>query len=337
MTIGVAILGLGFMGRTHARAYQATAAAGLPCQLRAACTLPEPEPAAPAGNLGPPDPGPLFAPGEVRLHDSPQSLAADPDIHLVSICTPTDTHTALATLLLRAGKHILLEKPVALRSGDIPPLIETAAAATRLCIPAMCMRFWPGWDWLKARARDRSLGELRSLTLQRLGARPQWNTGFYHNPARTGGALFDLHIHDADIVHWLVGPPAAVTSRGHHDHLTTLYHYPSLRGPISAEGGWLDTPGFPFRMRYTAEFDHAAADWDLARAEPTRLLLTDRAGTRPIPLPPHTGYDGEIRATLNALTTGDTAALPTLAEALQVTRLLEAERQSLESGREVKL
>jgi predicted dehydrogenase len=304
MTIRVGILGMGFMGRTHLRAFAAAARDGLPCRVVA-----------------------LFDLEQVCQHRDADALAADRDVDLVSVCTPTDTHVGFARQMLIAGKHVLLEKPVSLHAQDARDLAIEADKAGRTCMPAMCMRFWPGWDWLAARVRDGSLGAVKSASFTRMGSRPAWAPEFYRNPARCGGAMYDLHIHDADIIHRLFGTPDSVTSVGTIDRITTLYHY--RRGPahVVAEGGWLEHEGFPFRMRYTVEFEGAVADWDISRA-PT-LRLTEGGHTRDVPLPPGTGYDGEVRALITHLSGRPTAPLPTLEEAAQVLDTLAAERRSL--------
>jgi predicted dehydrogenase len=337
MTIRVGVLGLGFMGRTHIRAYNAAERDGLPCSVVAlASPRTDFDAMAPAqGNLEASASAPLFDPARVRRYETAEALAADRDVELVSICTPTDTHVGFATLMLRSGKHVLVEKPVALRSTDIDALDAIVRKSSRVCMPAMCMRFWPGWDWLKARVDDRTHGAVRSITFTRLGARPSWSPEFYRDPSRCGGGLLDLHIHDADVLFWLFGPPSEVISRGTIDHVTTLYRYDSGPRHAVAHGGWVDAPGFPFRMRYTAEFEHAVADWDLSREKP--LLLTQNGATTEMPLPRHVGYDGEIRALVTALSQRATTVGPTLREASTVLRILEAEKRSLESGAPVRL
>jgi predicted dehydrogenase len=117
----------------------------------------------------------------------------------VSICTPTDSHIELAMTALAAGRHVLVEKPVALRSAEVARLAQAAAPAGRVCMPAMCMRFWPGWEWLKERIEAGEFGRVRSATFQRVGAPPDWSA-FYGDYARSGGPLHDLHIHDADFI-----------------------------------------------------------------------------------------------------------------------------------------
>lgn len=350
--VRVGIIGLGFMGRTHLRAYTAAAADGMPCEVVACCaTRPEDwkelisGASSIAGNIE--QAGSTAAsidPARVRFMTDWRAMAADPGIDLVSVCTPTDTHAEIAIHMLRAGKHTLIEKPVALSSARAREVAGMAAEAARrgiLCMPAHCMRFWTGWDWLKARVEDHSLGSLGSLILQRAGSRPGWSREYYNDPARCGGALFDLHIHDADIVLWLFGPPRSVSSAGHVDHIVTRYEYDKPGGPqvVVAMGAWV-ADGFPFRMRYTAEFERGVADWDLSRPEP--LQLSAEGQCRPVPLPPVSGYDGEIRhfvehvAALRCRGHDETRKLRVTPEdAVRVCRLLEMEIESARARRPV--
>jgi len=329
-TVGVGVIGLGFMGRTHLAAYRDAAAAGLPCRVVAICdrkgtaagSMPER-----AGNLQVSGSGALFDPAAVRMAADSADLLQDPAVELVSICTPTDTHADLAVRALEAGKHVLVEKPLALDPAECERVERAAARSGKLCMPAFCMRFWPGWSWLKERIADGAYGAVRSAMFQRLSAPPDWSADFYRNSARTGGALCDLHIHDADFVQWCFGEPDAVASTGSVDHVTTLYRY--RRGPahVVAEGGWDHTPGFPFTMRYVVVFEHATATFDLAR--PTPLLVARGGALEVVELPAGTGYDGEVREIVGAIAEGRTALRATVSDATAVARLLARERAAL--------
>jgi predicted dehydrogenase len=338
--IGVAVVGLGFMGRVHVRAYQDARRDGLPCRLLAVCSdVPEQLAgiATGGGNIGPASTEILFDPAQVKGCREAAEIAADPRIDLVSICTPTDTHVELAAMMLRAGKHVLVEKPVAVRSADVRELAKVAAESGRLCMPAMCMRFWPGWDWLKEKVTDGKFGRVRTASFTRLGSRPDWSPGFYDDPVRSGGALGDLHVHDADAVLWLFGRPAEVISTGSIDHVATLYRYDHAKAPalVVSDGGWVRQPGFPFRIRYTVDFDKATADWDMVR-DP-HLLLARAGKWEPVPLPKLSAYDREIRAMVEAAARGVKEAPVTLDSAVAAAELLEAEKRSLETGRPVTL
>ncbi len=331
--VGVGIIGMGFMGQTHARAYAAAARTGAPCVLRAVCD-PNAERragrAAHAGNIAAADRDPPFDPDAVRGYADPDELLADGSIDLVSVCTHTDSHVDLAIRAIDAGRHVLVEKPVALSSPEVERLIAHARRSDRLCVPAMCMRHWPGWADLKRLVASGEHGSVRHARFERLGSAPAW-ADFYADPDRCGGAIFDLHVHDADLALWLFGPPESVHSVGDARHVSTHMRYPG--GPaVATEGGWLSA-GFPFRMGFTVEFERAVAAFDSSRDPAMTLHTSD--GPRPVPLPAHTGYDAQARAMVNAVVTADASGLPSLDDALAVTRLIEAERRSAAEGRAI--
>ena len=335
--VGVGIVGFGYMGRTHLAAYRAANAAGFANRVVALCDPALARTGAKAfalGNLEGTARAPFLDVKGVELVAEAAALFADERVELVSVCTPTETHVPLALAALAAGKHVLVEKPVALRAREVARLAAAARRARRHCLPAMCMRFWPGWAWLKQAIDERDFGAVKSAVFRRLSAPPAWSREFYGDLARSGGALFDLHVHDADFVLHCFGMPASVASTGSPAHVTTLYRFPDGPEHVVAEGGWDHTSGFPFTMGFTVVFERATAEFALGR-EP--VVTLDRDGARgQVDLPPGTGYDGEIRHAL-AVLRGRARARVGVGEALALARLLEAERQSLTNGRTVRL
>ena len=323
-TLGIGIIGFGMMGRTHASAYVTAQRAGASCVLRAIATRrPDETP-----RHTQPDDALSFTPETVRWYDHADALLADDGIHAVSICTWTDTHVALALRALAAGKHVLVEKPLALTAAAIRPLVEAARAADRLCMPAMCMRFWPGWPWLRERIRDGVFGALLEIRLTRLVEQPGW-APFYTDTTRSGGALFDLHIHDVDMLVWCFGAPASVEASGDEMHVRAHYAFPGLSLRAVAEGGWMQEPGYPFTMRYEAVFQRAIARFDFGRVRV--LTLTRNGETEPIALPDVSAYDAQVKHFIDCIAAGRREARATLDDAIIATSVLELERRSLQA------
>jgi len=334
--IGVGVIGMGFIGRTHVRCYQSAAAAGLPCELVAVCDQRESHlrsGPAPAGNLATGADSAAFDTAKVRTYRDPLALLNDPRVGLVSVCTYTDTHVPIAVAALELGKHVLVEKPVATSSASIRQLAEAARRSGRLCMPGMCMRFWNGWDWLRDRVCDGSYGAVRSAQFQRLGVGPAWAADFYRDYARSGGPLWDLHIHDADFIYWCFGRPSTVTSAGTPDHFTTLYRFDQGPPHVSAEGGWDLQSSAGFRMKYLVTFERAVAEFDLVRG----VTLHGPGGSENIALDDITAYDREIRYFVNATASAERNLRATLDEAVAVAEVIEAEHHSLASGRPINL
>lgn len=322
------------MGRTHAAAYDRARRAGAPCELRAICS-PRPLPdsdVGPRDNLEALSVELPFDPAALQHYTSIDRLLDDPGIHAVSICTPTDTHVAIAQRVVRSGRHALIEKPVDLRPGPIQDLALIAKREGRVCMPAMCMRFWPGWTWLRERVRSGDLGAVRSAVFQRFGVRPSWGGGFYDDHTRAGGALMDLHVHDVDFIRWCFGHPSAVYSTGDRDHVVSLYQFTGGPRTVAAEGGWTRVTGFPFRMRYTVEFERAIADFDITR-EPHLQLIRDGASTE-VALPETSAYDAMIRHFVDVVS-GEAKPTVTLADAAAAAGILKAEKESIGRGARV--
>ncbi len=314
------------MGRSHAEAY-----CRLGANLVAVCDQSSGQPRIAHGNLATSDTDAPLDLGGVLVTASLDEMLAAPGLELVSVCTPTDTHVAIAAIALRAGKHVLIEKPVDLDPDSIASLASVAKGAGRLCMPAMCMRFWPAWAWVKRAIDDRRFGSVRTLRLERIGPAPDWNSAFYSNESRSGGALFDLHIHDTDFIVHAFGLPNAVSSVGTTRHLTTSYRFDNGPAHVGAQGGWLDAPSLAFRMRMLVEFENAVADFELGRSPELEVHRSDGTSTAPA-LEPGTGWEHQIGAMLNAVESGTKVAPATLEQAAAVTRVLLTERQSLRAG-----
>ena len=318
--VGVGIIGLGFMGRTHLGSYAATEGA----EVRALC-----DPAmraAPAGNLITAGGGVDALLASLPREATVEALLARKDIDLVSICTPTDTHVALARAAIAAGKHILVEKPTALDAAAIDALADEAEHAGVLAMPAHCMRFWPAWSWMADAVRTQRFGRARRASFRRLGARPSWSQDFYLDIRRSGGALVDLHIHDADFVRFAFGEPGSVTARGSRMHVQARYEYADGL-VVDAEGAWLDNPDFAFTMTARVECERATIDFRLGRE--SELVVEEHGAQRALvagrDYPSGTGYDREIYELIAAIARGDRTAPVTLRDAAATQRLLDRE------------
>ena len=326
----VGILGFGFMGRTHARAYQHAQADGYACELVSVAdhsirSFDEADLA--AGNL---ETGvDVLALSDVQLFSDAHELIKSSDVDLLSICTHTDTHVQFAIDALNAGKHVLVEKPVAIRPSDVQRLADAAAMSDRVCMPAMCMRYWPAWVRIHEMIRSKQYGHVRSAEFHRMGSRPKWAAEFYADEARSGGALYDLHIHDTDFIVHCFGLPKSVTTSGDGLHLSTIYHYERGSGSpmhVLAQGAWDHQPSVGFRMRCTIVCERATIDFDIARDN--QLIVHRGEESETIDVGSLSGYDGEIRAFVDHVR-GSRKNATSMDDAALVARLLECERRSM--------
>ena len=235
----VGVVGLGTMGQTHLDAYSRVPEA---CVVAVA----DKDAARLAGRGD--DRGIIPGQGKggydlskASRYSEGMDLIRDPDVQVVDLCLVTPLHAEYAVAALQAGKHVLIEKPLARTTAEAGPILEAAAKSSAKAMCALCMRFWPGWDWLKQAVDSQRYGRVRSAKFLRIGEPPA--APFYHEGALSGGAVLDLHVHDTDFVHYLFGMPEKVASVGYStvsgriDHLTTQYHYGQVPHVV-AEGGW---------------------------------------------------------------------------------------------------
>ena len=179
------------------------------------------------------------------------------DVDIIDICVPTPGHVDLALAALASGKHVMCEKPLATSSADARRIADAAKSAKGFFMPAMCVRVWPEWEWLKRAVDEKTYGAVRAATFRRVGSMP---AGWFKEGKLSGGAIFDLHVHDVDFIYHLFGQPRGLFSRGYSktsgeiDHLITQFVYDG--DPlVVAEGGWCLADGWPFAMRYTVNFE----------------------------------------------------------------------------------
>jgi predicted dehydrogenase len=335
--IKVGVIGIGMMGSTHLDVYRQRSDARVvavadPLRARREGRVKV------AGNIdGQAQGGFDFA--SVEKFDDGMDLIRDPGVDLVDICLPTHLHAKYAIAALESGKHVLVEKPLARTSEEAEMVAAVADRAKGFSMCAMCMRFWPGWDWLKDAVSRRTFGKVKGAQFRRVTSHP--GGPFYSNANLCGGAILDLHVHDTDFIQHCFGVPSGVSSRGYSlvtraiDHVVTTYFYDDVP-LVVAEGGWAMAKGFGFRMQYTVNFDRATAVFDIAA--PGALVLHEE-GRKPraVRILSGMGYEHEIAYFLDCVRTGRRPRTVTLGSAATSVRIVEAELRSIATGKPVKV
>jgi len=146
-----------------------------------------------------------------QIAKSFSELISNPSIDLVAICTPHQHHTQQACAALEAGKHVIIEKPVAMSSTDIQTIMAAAKAAGRMVFPYHNRR-WDG-DFLTLRhlISEGYLGEILDFESHFDRYSPELNRAEWrYNREDGGGTLYDLGPHLIDQAVCLFGAPQAV-------------------------------------------------------------------------------------------------------------------------------
>ena len=337
--VNVAVVGLGFMGVTHLRAYLQEPSARVVAVCDSVRLPINGVLAGVAGNIKKSDD--IHLGKQVKVSRQLKEVLADPEVALVDLCTPTPLHAEQAIAALKASKHVLCEKPLARTSAAARKILKAAKNSPGFLMPAMCMRFWPGWGWLKQVVSDRTYGKVVAAQFRRLSEMPGWSKqGTYTGATDLGGALFDLHIHDTDFVQFLFGPPKSVFSsgvigaNGSIDHVITQYNYG--QGPaVYAEGSWLLAKGF--NMAYTLHCERATLDFDLSRGAAAMHVTETGQSPHVVKLDGGDGYGVEISYMLQSVLGGRPPTVVTARDGVTALEICEAEEKSVRSGRVVKL
>jgi predicted dehydrogenase len=338
--VNVGVIGLGFMGLTHIKSYQQIPGARIVAIADAFKKPVNGVLPGVGGNIGGDDAIKL-AP-DVKVYQTAADLLADPNVQLVDICVPTSEHVALALAALKAGKHVVCEKPLARTSAQCRQVVRAAARAKTYFMPAMCMRFWPGWDWLKQAIAGKTYGKVLAARFRRVSGPPGWSKSSYFKGGESGGALLDLHIHDTDFIQFCFGKPQAVFSRGQSrfsgavDHVVTQY---VVKGgaTVSAEGSWLMSGAHPFTMKYTVNFETATAEFDISRGPEALRLYEDGKPAQVVKLPAGDGYIGELTHMIESIRRKRPPTIVTAKDGLTAVEICEAEEKSVRTGKLVRV
>lgn len=234
--IKVALIGYGGMARVHHVSYRRLQAEGFPVSLVAVCEKDKERVRQKIViNLGVED-EPLDE--RVNVYADVDTLLANEDFDMADICLPTFLHKECAIKLLRAGKHVLCEKPLALSSADVAEIIAAAREEGRILMAAHCLRVEAAYICLREIVEKNTLGALRYITMQRLSTYPRWGAHFNDIP-RTGGNFLDMHIHDVDFLQHLYGMPRSVNcavweNPPHAQLASSQLHYDGFSAMIEA-------------------------------------------------------------------------------------------------------
>jgi UDP-N-acetyl-2-amino-2-deoxyglucuronate dehydrogenase len=279
--LGIGIIGTGMVAQYHAQAIAQTS----DTRLVAVCRSDSAKASDAERRFG------------VPCAPSLDALLARRDLNAVCICTPSGMHTAQAIAAAQAGKHVLVEKPIALRLADADAMIAACAQHNVLLGVALQRRTDPQFQGVYAAIRTGQLGRMLLGSVSIPYLRPQ---SYYDSAAWRGtwaldggGALMNQGIHLVDLLLWLMGDVSEV--RAQFDTLTrsievedcvaaTVRFTSGALGSITATTG--TAPGFPHRIEvYGTEGGvqiegEQIVRWD--QVDGNRLAKTADVTTEPI-------------------------------------------------------
>jgi predicted dehydrogenase len=150
--------------------------------------------------------------GASRGHGSYADLVADPEVDVVYVATPHNHHRAHALLALDAGKHVLVEKPIALNAAEAQEIADRAAACGVYCAEALWTFYLPRYDVIRQLLDDGVLGDVHTLLADNGEWLPATHRIYRHDLA--GGPLLDLGTYPVALANWVLGEPEQVLAIG---------------------------------------------------------------------------------------------------------------------------
>lgn len=277
--VRVGIAGLGFMGVTHYRAYKKIRGARVEAVATRDPKKLQGDWRSVGGNLPTPIGGFEDLSG-IRRYSNLDDLFSDPDIDMIDICLPSYLHAEAAIKALRNGKHVFVEKPIALTVEDADKMVKVAKEQGRYLMVGQVLRFFPEFALIKRMQQEGKYGKIRGAFFKRVITRPTWSDWF-SDPQKSGGAVVDLHIHDSDFVQYLFGMPKAVFSRGligengDVEYIFTQYIFDDPDLCVSAESGMIAMSGLTFEHGYAVYFERATVRFDSLWGNPPLLFTQD--------------------------------------------------------------
>jgi predicted dehydrogenase len=177
-----------------------------------------------------------------NFYRDPEKLMARDDIDAIHVNTPTNAHMAVTLAALSAGKHVLVEKPIARKAAEAHRMVAAAKEADRQLMVAMNLRFRPDSMTLRKFVEAGELGRIGTVRTRWLKKKDRWSRSPWLNNARIsgGGVLMDLGIQMLDMCLWIMGNPPVkrVSAQAIKDRLgyrveDTMAAYYSIKGDIS--------------------------------------------------------------------------------------------------------
>jgi predicted dehydrogenase len=334
MRIGV--IGLGFMGTTHLKAWRKVP----DVELAAVCTEDQRklsgDLSAVQGNLGDSN-DQMFDFSTAARCTKIEDVLANPDVDAVDICLPTNLHAPIAIQALRAGKHVLVEKPMALDGDEAQQMLDATKHSGKVLMVGQVLRFFPAYRAMADEVRSGGFGRVRSALFRRRCAAPFWNK-WLGDASVSGGGVFDLLIHDIDFAVHLFGMPKSVSAAGYEDlpggidtiNATLLYE----NGPdVLITGGWHHRKAYPFSMEFTVVADGGTFEFSSQRGPGVTLYSAD-GESRELPVPDEDAFAAELQYFARCVRSGRKPDLCPPEESAASVRLARLLLKARESGGE---
>src|SRR5206468_8532201 len=145
--------------------------------------------------------------------DYKEMLKERKDLDAVSVCTPNGLHAENTIVALEAGKHVIVEKPMAMNAKEAQKMIDAAKKSGKELVVGFQFRFDPKTQLIRRQIADGKFGKIMYVRCQALRRRgiPNWGV-FGRKDLQGGGPMFDIGVHVLEVAHYMMGSPHPVTA-----------------------------------------------------------------------------------------------------------------------------
>ncbi|MDR1224577.1 MAG: Gfo/Idh/MocA family oxidoreductase [Tannerella sp.] len=260
----VAVIGFGFMGKTHARnilnSNRMELTAIVDNRIDSISQV--------SGNIDTGEIPPEILAG-ISKYDNVDTCFAEALPDAVFVCVHTFSHYEIAIKALKQGLHVFIEKPFVLNVEEGERLIAEAKNRNLKLSVGHVVRYMPAYVKLHELYRNQTYGKLKSVSMTRFSGIPGWGEWdrLRKDFGSSGGGLFDLVIHDIDFLHYMLGMPDRVESKtvpgmlSNHDYVSAYWYYNRHDAFVKVEGGLTFHRKFPFEAAFRVSFEDASAVW----------------------------------------------------------------------------
>ena len=260
----VAVVGFGFMGMTHTLNILKNADLQLVAFVDKYPETIEKNLLAKGGNFSTGNFDPAVLKNINKYSNFDECLQLE-ELDAVHICVHTELHYEMAKKALMHNKHVFLEKPFCLDICQAEELISLAEQKKKILMVGHVVRFMPPYQKLKQWIDSKEFGELKFLSLSRFSGVPGWGQWKEKQViGASGGALFDLVIHDIDFANYVLGIPSVIKCNylpgelSKHDYISAIWSFNDKNVHVKIEGGNTFHVNFPFQAGYMAQFEKAS-------------------------------------------------------------------------------
>ncbi len=281
-------------------------------------------------------------PLDVPFYESIKDMQKEKQADCLSICLPTFLHRQFTEEAMAAGMHVVCEKPMALSLEDCDGMIVASEKYNRQLFVAQCIRFWPEYAELKKIHDAGELGNPVSFRFDRLSGMPSWGgpDSWFFQADKSGGCLYDLHVHDVDFAHYLLGKPQAVSAQGiklangTNSAVVSHYFYDN-NITCTLEGSWLYHSGF--KMAFSAVYENGQVEYDSTQSPALKLWRKGVEKPEIITVPESDGYIEQYKYFVDCLTNKKKPEIITPPSTRLSIELALAEKRAIETGQIVLL